>query len=402
MKSGVKFDKSLIILIIIAAIVAAVIVFVFVNTKTDQITEMIENEKEINSVFLVCDGEKLLFTEVFFYNSKTGKGALLDIPGETGVIIEKLGRIDRLDRIYNPRNPDEYIDEIEKMIEQEIPYYFQFNLDQLASAVDIMEGLEMFIDNPVEIINDEQTSLLPSGSIVLDGDKTKTYIIYDDPEETENEESGRREKVVQSLLKSFNRYGERLTSSKLFPFFIKTIDTNANNDSLKAFIREMSRLDVGRIVFQRVLGVRRTVDDQVLLFSHYDGNLLRETVKQTISSLANIEVISDEELNVTIEILNGTGINGLASRTSQVFQSFGYDVGHIGNYSSTDVLKTKVVDRMGDIAQAQRVASIIKCSNVETAMQDAESPDTGLADEENNFDLVIILGKDFDGRYCKE
>ena len=402
MKSRIKFDKSLIIVIAIALIVGALVFFIFRNIKTDQITELVENEKDINAVFLVHEGDRLLFTEVFFYNSATGKGALLDIPGETGVIIEKLGKIDRIDRLYDPGSPEEYISGIEKMIEQEIPYYFQFSLDNLSSLVDIMGGLEMFIANPVEILTDEQTVLLPSGSIILDGEKTKTFVTYDDPEETDVDESGRREKTVQAILKAFKQQGSLLVSDRMFPFLIKTVKTNADRDSVRAFVVEMGRLDISRIVFQRVLGVRRTVDDQELLFSHYDGNLLRETVKQTITALANIEVVSDEELNVTIEILNGTSINGLASRTSQVFQSFGYEVAHIGNYSSSDIQKTKVIDRMGDIAQAQRVASIIKCSNVETAVQDAEAPETVSDEAPEEYDLVIILGKDFDGRYCKE
>ena len=261
----------------------------------------------------------------------------------------------------------------------------------------------MFVANPLEIIDDEQTALLPSGSIILDGDKAKTFITYNDPEESDIDISGRREKTVQAMLKAFQKYGEMLTDDSMYSFFSRTIETDADNSSIKAFIGEMANLDTGRIVFQRVLGVVRTVDDQELLFSHYDGNLLRETVRQTITSLANIDVVSDDELNVTIEILNGTLVNGLASRTSQVFQSFGYDVAHIGNYDDTNVEKTLVIDRRGDIVQAQRIASVIKCSNVESAPpEDSGFEEIMPGDAIDNIDLTVILGKDFDGRYCKE
>ncbi|MBI9106918.1 MAG: LCP family protein [Spirochaetales bacterium] len=403
MKSRVEFDKSIIILIIIAAVIAVTVFIIMRNTRTDQITEMIENNKGINAVFLVHDGDQLLFTEIFFYNPETGKGALLDVPGETGVIIKKLGRIDRIDRLYSSREPDEYISAVEEMVEQEIHFYIEIELEKLSAMVDIVEGLEMFVANPIEIIDNEQIVLLPSGSIILDGDKAMSFVTYKHSEETEIDESGRREKVIQSLLKAFQQQGQMLTSDKLFPHFRKTIKTNAESTSVKSFIREMENLDTSRMVFQRILGVRRTVDDQILLFSHYDGNLLRETVRQTITSLANIEVVSDEELNISIEILNGTGVNGLASRTSQVFQSFGYDVAHIGNHESAEIEKTKIIDRRGDIAQAQRVASIIKCSNVESAADNAVTDDenyTNILTE--NIDLVILLGKDFDGRYCKD
>ena len=395
MKSRIEFDKSIIILAVIAVVIASTVFVIIRNTRTDSITEMIENGQDINTVFLVHDQGRLLFTEILFYNSATGKGALLDIPGETGVIIEKLGRIDRVDKIYDRSAPDEYIAAVEKMIEQDIEFYIQIELENLVSLVDILGGLEMFIDNPVEIIDEHQTALLPSGSILLDGDKAETFVVYHDPDESEVEISGRREKTIQALLKAFAQQGEELTGDGYYSFFRKTVVTDADQPSLKSFVREMENLDTERIVFQRVLGVRRTVDEQVLLFSHYDGNLLRETVRQTIESLANVEVVSDDELNVTIQILNGTSVNGLASRTSQVFQSFGYDVAHIGNHEENDIEKTYVIDRRGDIVQAQRVASIIQCSNVESQ--------TGIPEESfaDDIDLVIILGKDFDGRYCK-
>jgi anionic cell wall polymer biosynthesis LytR-Cps2A-Psr (LCP) family protein len=364
---------------------------------------MIENSMDINTVFLVHDEDQLLFTEIFFYNSQTGKGALLDIPGETGVIIEKFGKIDRIDRLYDPRNPDEYVRAVEGMIKQKIHFYLQIEIEKMPALVDIIGGLEIFVANPVEIVENEKTVLIPSGSITLDGDKAKLFITYDDQEENEVDISDRKEKYTQSLLKSFQKKGQWLTSPKVFRHFMKNINANLSNSGVAAFIREMSNLDSGRIVFLRVLGVRRTVDDQELLFSHYDGKLLRETVRQTVTSLSNIEVVSEEELDVVIEILNGTGVNGLASRTSQVFQSFGYEVANIGNYERSDVEKTRVIDKTGNISQAQRVASIIECSNVVSEIipvETAEIDFTEIAEEKT--DLVIILGKDFDGRYCKE
>ena len=83
MKSRFEFDKSFIILIIIIIIAAAAVFLVIRNTRTDRITEMIENKQDINLIFLIHDEENLLFTEILFYNTATGKGALLDIPGET-------------------------------------------------------------------------------------------------------------------------------------------------------------------------------------------------------------------------------------------------------------------------------------------------------------------------------
>jgi len=91
--------------------------------------------------------------------------------------------------------------------------------------------------------------------------------------------------------------------------------------------------------------------------------------------------------------LNGTRVNGLAGRTAEIFRSFGYDLATAQNADRQDYEHTVVLARKGDLATAQQVARIINCTRVHA--EPAEGIDTAV-------DVTIILGKDFDGRYCKE
>lgn len=383
-------------------VVVATIFIVYTNTRTNSVAEKIENEQNIHLVFLVHNNDELLFTEILFYNTATSRGALLDIPGETGQIIEKIEKIDRIDKLYNQNNPQEYINGIEKMIQYPIHYYIQIDINNFESIVDIIGGIEIFVDNPVEVVEDDEIIFLPSGSVRLDGSKIKTYIEYEDEEEPEIEKSERYEKIIQAFLKTLIDENNVLTSPEILKYIKKNIDTNADEDSMISFLQEIVNMDANRLVFQYVLGVRRTVDDQELLFSHYNGNLLRETIKQTISSLESLEIVSSEDLNTTIQILNGTQVNGLASRTSRVFQSFGYEVAYIGNYTKQDVEKTLVIERLGDGGQAEKVAGVIDCNNIETiSVEDNRFNEFFNNVNDNEIDVIIILGGDFDGRYCK-
>jgi hypothetical protein len=113
--------------------------------------------------------------------------------------------------------------------------------------------------------------------------------------------------------------------------------------------------------------------------------------------------VSNEELNLTLEILNGTMRNGLAGRTSQVFKSFGYDEARVANAQSQDREETVIIDRIGNLTAARKVANIIQCDNVISRPQQAtEEPAEAPAATRERIDVTIILGKDFDGRYCKE
>ena len=176
------------------------------------------------------------------------------------------------------------------------------------------------------------------------------------------------------------------------------MDTNIGKRAFESLIKELGSLNVDYIVSKPVHGDKVAVDDQVLLFPHFKGNLVRESVRQTTESLANTEVFSEEELTVALEILNGTEQTGLASRTAQLFANFGYEVARIGNADRVDYDATVVIAR-SDLSLAQKLAGLIRCTNVE--QEQTTSSEVGAEISPEAIDITIILGLDFDGRYCK-
>jgi hypothetical protein len=252
-------------------------------------------------------------------------------------------------------------------------------------------GLELFIPNPVESAVGERKVLLPSGSVVLDGDKIRDFIAYQDPLEPETDWVGRKQKFLQSLLKALGESDLVLDASP-FAALRRLVSTNLGPRSLAALLRELAKLESEKLIFQRVLGSTRTVDGKELLFPHFDGQLLKEIVKQTGETIASAEPGAEEELIVALEILNGTSVAGLAKRAASVFQSFGYEIVALGNADNTEYLNTVVLDRKGRLEAAQKAAELIRCQRVYSRL--AEGGDL-------TIDVTLILGKDFDGRYCK-
>ncbi len=398
MRKRKALDRLIVILIL--TIIAATAVILFTKLKTDQITRVIDSGQPINMFIMVHDEGKLIFSDLFLYDSNTGKGALFDIPGYTGSIINKLKKMDKIDVLFDRSDPSVYSEKVAAILKVEIPYYISMDIKDFANIVDLFNGIKIFIANPVELLDPDNLILLPSGNLVLDGAKTIAYMEHDDGALSDVEYISRRQKIVQSLFAQFDLYDNLLDSREFASYLRSYITTNLKKDSFLSFFGIFSKLDTERIVFQRVLGTTRLVGDKNLLFPHYEGNLLRETIQQTIVSLANTEVISADELNVTMDILNGTGQTGLASRTAQVFKSFGYDVSRVANFEEKVIENTVVVSVNGDRTTAEKVAGIILCNEISyepgNYFEDAE--DTAL----NNAEIIIILGKDFDGRYCKE
>jgi anionic cell wall polymer biosynthesis LytR-Cps2A-Psr (LCP) family protein len=347
-----------------------------------------------------AENNKLLFTELFSYDPKTHKGALLDIPGNVGSLINSIQKIGRIDVLFKPGKVDAYRAKIESLIGSSIPLYIETDITDIPKIVDLLGGLNLFIANPVEETKTSPMVLLPSGSITLDGSKVESYLSYTASSDGEIEVISRRQRFIQALLKTIGENSSLFDRHGVYSAFKGWITTDMNRRSMLSFIALLPKLDAGRMVFQRVLGVNRTVDHQQLLFPHYDGRLLRETMRQTLASLAGPQVLSDQGLSVRLQILNGTLVSGLAHRTSQIFQSFGYDIAALGNANRQDYAHTEILDRTGNIAQAQKVGSIIQCTRVESKLSSGRTQSQPSA-AVPAYDVTIILGKDFDGRYCK-
>ncbi len=132
----------------------------------------------------------------------------------------------------------------------------------------------------------------------------------------------------------------------------------------------------------------------LLPVSPQGSNVLRLEIVISDMCAANLPA---QERIYAIEVLNGTKSQGLARNTSELYQSFGYDVIRIGNAENTDYDKTVVIDRIGNQAVAKAIAQVIQCANIQTTTVGAV--DTDDYGTEAIVDFSIILGKDFNGRY---
>ncbi len=394
-----KIDKAVVFVVLIVLVVVLTAVFVYTSLKKDKITAAVENGETLKVLLMIKEGKTLLYTELFIYDTGTHKGALFDIPGNVGSIISQVNKMDRIDTLFSDQKPEPYIDKVASILGTDIPYYIIVDTADFTGIVDLFEGIKLFIPNPVETVNENEITLLPSGNVVLDGEKALLFMQYREKGEDSVESISRRQKTIQALLVKVGEKNAFLKDGKLRSVLYSLIDSNLSKTAVVSLLNEIKQLDTERIVFQRVLGSRRTIGDKTLLFPHYEGKLLRETVAQTLDSLSNEDALSSDSLQMSMDILNGTDQNGLARRTSEVFKSFGFDILKLGNYTDKNLEKTMVVSRSLDTRAAEKAAEIINCKNI-TYSDSLDITDETILND--SADVIVILGKDFDGRYCKD
>ncbi len=386
----IAFERSSSLLIVILAVVAALGVGLFLSLRSGAADEALKSDRILN-VLIVFEIEKRpATTELFLFYPSTGKGALLDVPGETGLIIKSLNRVDKIDALYDGRKPGEYVSEISRLLATAVPAWIVFDAKGIVSATDLLEGLELFVPDAVES-DGPPVIRLPSGALILDGDKVLQFAAIHEIDDTEADRALRRQKLVQSFVKRIGERSAWLSRPEAFSVFKRCLQTNLTDESLRRFVTQLGGLDADRLLLQRITGIYKNVDGKQLLFPHYDGELVRDIVKQTLNALANSGGSGAVDKIYTVEILNGTPLKGVAKKTAEIFQSFGFDVISVGNANRDDYEKTMVLDKLSNPDAAKNVAAVIRCANIS---------EPGVQGTGSTADFTVILGDDFNGRYC--
>ena len=269
--------------------------------------------------------ERPLVLELFLYNPATQKAVIIYFPGNVWSKIESLNRFDKIDVLYNSKNIKPLVEKIEKLTDLSIPFYIDIQLDNLAKLVDLLGGLELFIPNPINIEYQARRILIQSGSVLLDGDKLSDYLLI------QSDEEGvlRKHEFFKSFLKKITapQTISYLFKAQAFDYLIALLKTNLSSKEIQSFIEEISELNVETIIFTRVRGELKVQENgEKILYPLKQGEYLKLTIIQLIDLLAKTEAISQEDINLTLEVLNGTDIPKRAANTAGIFRRYGYNI----------------------------------------------------------------------------
>lgn len=390
--------RGALLLLLILLIFISVTVGLALSLRTDKVEENLATDRVIKTLFVMEDKNEVLFTDVFIYYPVSKKGALINILGNTGAIFSSLRRVDRIDAVYSEKGIDVYKDEVEKLVGQTIPFYVVMDLDKFGELTDMLGGMKVFIPSPVDIKDEEgERYLLPSGVVNLDGDKIRTYLTFSKPDEEDEDKIERRQNVLIAFFTALTQNSRNLQNMKTFEQVAKRMQSNLEGKEFHTLITEIANVDAEHLNPTEITGSRRVVDGKTLLFPYYDGQLIKDVVKQATNALVSLDNENVSRIYV-LEIQNGTRVQGLARNTSALLQSAGYDVLSTLNADSQDYDKTVIINHIGNAEVAKNLGDFIRCTNI---VDDTATDESLYSDENSNVDFTIILGKDFDGRYVK-
>jgi polyisoprenyl-teichoic acid--peptidoglycan teichoic acid transferase len=390
-----RMDKGIILLAVIIVVVVATILVAYLTLRTDLFTEKLKNAQPIVVLWSFFGGEEDASFELLLYHPGTHKAADIHVPGNTAALIPSLGKYGPVSALYRKDSLEALRAKVAEIVGVPIPFSVDLSSQSLPRIVDLLGGVELFVPNPVDVTEGDRRVLFPSGSVILDGDKALDFARYTDPQETSMERIDRRQKLLKSLLVAIGENRDYLVNPRVLPTTRAALPSNISGRGLEAFVREMADLKGDEVSFARALGKEQAVDGVTVLFPAEEGKQLRSRVAQRLEAIATFEASTDEELAITVEILNGTPVSGLAKKAATYLESYGIVVPltAIQNADKQDYQYTVVLDRKGKQGAARRVADLLKCERIENAA--ASTPDSAI-------DVTVIIGRDYDGKYVQK
>lgn len=89
---------------------------------------------------------------------------------------------------------------------------------------------------------------------------------------------------------------------------------------------------------------------------------------------------------IQVDVRNGCGVPGIAGETTEFLRDLHFDVVSSGNYESFDEAESFVIDRVGNLEAARRVAAALGIPE-ERVRQDIRP--------EYYLDATVVIGRDF-------
>jgi hypothetical protein len=160
---------------------------------------------------------------------------------------------------------------------------------------------------------------------------------------------------------------------KLAETFVESVSTNLTARDLLALKKIVEEVGADAIRMGTLPGRPRLIEGRSMI--ELDAVEVQRAVDRVLWGRG-----------VSVAVLNGTEVNGLAARTASLLEEYGCEVLEVGNAErSSDT--TIVIDHRGRTERAERVASWLGCGVISVD-----------PDGEKEADVTVILGRDMVGR----
>ena len=325
---------------------------------------------------------------VLNYNPDNKKMNVVSIPRDT--LIDVNGRNSKINAAYAIGGYPKIKAEAEKLLGININYIVKIDYNAFREIIDAIGGIEMKIERNM-IYDDEGQNLhinFKAGETVnLDGKKAEEFFRWRKNNDGSGLANGDLDRI-ENQQKFISKVVDKCTSPlilfrmpKIMSALGDNIETNMSSSEVISYGLKFMNVKKENMSMITAAGTPKTINGESFLIFNKNEN--KDIISSLSSSPPSKNLSADvSKDNIRIKILNATKINGLAAKEMKELNNAGYTKIDTGN--------TELSDKSVILANDKDKLKIIKQDlNIKNSDQKEDK------EEYNDYDVIIILGKDF-------
>lgn len=307
---------------------------------------------DVNFLFIgINDLGATLFAEsvVLLHKGEGGHTSAVFIPGAT--IISDLRECDSVRLLgegYGTGGARLLIEQVEQLLGMPVHHYFSFYYDGLPSLVELLGGLPA---DAFPAFRGSERELAFTEADLVGGAELCDHFVIRAPGETSLEHLERQRCILRflitALLEQTHFWQIPRTVSTLAPY----IETDLSWREIIAFYRSF---DYDNVYLMKLPVNIHEGEEQGCVQGYIpDKEEIRETVRLIAEGLHILPSV------ITVEILNGSGLPGIAALVRDKLKDKGFEVVRIDDAAHFNHQRSKVISRQEHMEAAKAVALVI-------------------------------------------
>ncbi len=318
------------------------------------------------------------------------------IPRDTWAVIPGRPEPEKIGHAFAHGGAKLAIDTVSLLLDIPVHYYILVDFAGFAGIIDTIGGVPMYIDRDMYYEDPTQDLVIdiPAGDHNMDGETALHYVRYRGQHGSDIERIDRQKAFLRVVLEELLQVETVLRLPDLARQVSEHVDTNMSPSRMVSFVNSATSLSPDDVPMTMVPGDARYHERISYWFPRID-----ET-KTMVDTLIR-GLIREENGEITVEVLNGGGIPGVAVQVADRLRAYGYDVVHVGNAPDMRDEKyeyTRVVDRSGD----DSVAGQLMVRAVRSFLSDASEVElyngqrqADVEDDDDPAMISVYVGADY-------
>jgi LCP family protein required for cell wall assembly len=381
-------------LLIFAVVIIFTSIFLSYNSK---ISRAIRTGHQITGVIIGTDwvdhsihSDTIMF---FCYDPYEKILDVISIPRDTKINIPEM-RFHRINEVYayhykKTKNPNlaaqELITAVDGLFNNRLntQYYVRINYDLFSRFINTIGGVDIDIDEPMNY--DDNAGKLhihfTSGTHHLDGKKSLEFVRF----RSTAGDIGRiyrQQRFLRAVMTKFINPLNVVRLPLILNLVVQEINTNLSLWDILNLSLEIKHVNLKNIRMAQLPGKPRGMlwekDDREL-----DRIINLITITPLTDSTTSSTVLDKNTGPIRVQVFNASSKSGTAVQVTDKLRKEGYDVFDWGNYAAR-IKKSQVIDRVGNLSAAQKIAKILDIHEVITRY-----------DSKLMVDLTVVLGEDY-------